>query len=55
MNEIIYASATQLARAIREGEVSSEEVVSAYLGRIEEVNPKVNALVQVTADAARER
>ncbi|HYH85994.1 MAG TPA: amidase [Pyrinomonadaceae bacterium] len=55
MDEIIYASATQLARAIREREVSSDEVVSAYLARIEEVNPKLNALVQVTADAARER
>lgn len=55
MDEIIYASATQLARAIREKELSSEEVVSAYLKRIEEVNPKLNALVHVTADAARER
>lgn len=55
MDEIIYASATQLARAIREGEVSSEEVVNAYLARIEEANPKVNAVVQLTADAARAR
>lgn len=55
MDEIIYASATQLARAIREKEVSSEEVVGAYLARIEEVNPKLNAVVHVTADAARER
>ena len=55
MDEIIYASATQLARAIREKEVSSEEVVGAYLARIEEVNPKLNALVQVTAEAARGR
>jgi amidase len=55
MDEIIYASATQLARAIREREVSSEEVVNAYLARIEEVNPKLNALVQVTATAARGR
>jgi amidase len=55
MDEIIYASATQLARAIREKKLSSEEVVGAYLARIEEVNPKLNALVHVTADAARER
>jgi len=55
MDEIIYASATRLARAIREREVSSEEVVGAYLARIEEVNPRLNAFVQVTADAARAR
>ncbi len=53
MDELTYASATELARAIRAKEVSSEEVVDAYLRRIEEVNPKLNAVVQLTADAAR--
>jgi amidase len=53
MDELIYASATELARAIRTKEVSSEEVVNAYLERIEKVNPKLNAVVQLTADAAR--
>src|ERR687886_2852449 len=55
MDEIIYSSATELARAIREKEVSSEEVVAAHLARIEEVNPKLNAVVHLTADAARAR
>lgn len=55
MDEIIYASATQLARAIRNREISSEEVVSAYLARIEKVNPTLNAIVQLTPDAALER
>jgi amidase len=55
MDEIIYSSATELARAIREKEVSSEEVVGAFLARVEEVNPKINAVVQLTADAARAR
>jgi amidase len=53
MDELIYASATELARAIRAKEISSEEVVEAYLERIEKVNPKLNAVVQLTADAAR--
>jgi len=53
MDKLIYASATALARAIRAKEVSSEEAVDAYLQRIEEVNPKLNAVVQLTADAAR--
>lgn len=53
MNKIIYASATELAQAIHNKEVSSEEVVNAYLQRIEEVNPKLNAVVQLTAETAR--
>src|SRR2546423_7212884 len=55
MDEIIYSSATELARAIRDKQVSSEEVVGAHLARIEEVNPKLNAVVHLTADAARVR
>ena len=55
MDEIIYASASEIARAIREREVSAEEVTGAYLARVEEVNPKLNAFVQVTGDAARGR
>src|ERR1051325_5105538 len=55
MDEIIYASASELAHAIRGGEVSSSEVVEAHLARIEEVNPKLNAVVHVTAEAARRR
>ena len=55
MDDIIFASATALAQAIREKEVSSHEVVEAYIRRIEEVNPKLNAVVQLTAGAALEQ
>ena len=55
MDEIIYASASALARAIRRKEVSSSEVVEAYLARISEVNPRVNAVVLLTEEAARAR
>ncbi|MEM7286699.1 MAG: amidase [Actinomycetota bacterium] len=57
-DEIINRSATDLARAIRSGELSSVEVVTAHLDRIDEVNPQVNAIVaarpraDVLADAA---
>jgi len=51
-DELIYTSATKLAQAIRAKKLSSEEVVSAYLRRIEEVNPKLNAVVQLAADQA---
>ncbi|HJY81199.1 MAG TPA: amidase family protein, partial [Candidatus Binatia bacterium] len=50
--ELIYLSATQLAQAIRKRKVSSEKVVNAYLQRIEAINPKINAIVQLVADTA---
>ena len=49
MDEVIYSSAAELARAIRGGELSSTEVVEAHLARIEEVNPRLNAVVHLTA------
>lgn len=51
--DVTVASATQIAAAIRAKKVSSLEVVEACLVRIEQVNPKLNAVVQLTADAAR--
>ena len=53
MEKLIYASAVTLARSIRDKKVSVQEVVDAHLRRIEEVNPKLNAVVQLAADGAR--
>jgi len=53
--DLTFRSATALARAIREREVSSREVVEAHLRRIEAVNAKLNAVVQLTAERALER
>lgn len=44
--------ATAIARAIRERQVSSEEVVRACVERVSAVNPKLNAVVQLPAEAA---
>jgi amidase len=52
MDELVYTSATSLARAIREKQLSSHEVVEAAIRRIEDVNPQLNAVVQLTADTA---
>ncbi len=52
MDELCRISATALARRIREREVTSEEVVRAYLRRIEQVNPRLNALVTERAEQA---
>lgn len=49
----LYLSATKLAQAIRNRSVSSEQLVNAYLQRIAEVNPQLNAVVQVAAETAR--
>ena len=46
-------AATELARAIAEGEVSSRAVVDAHLERIERVNHEVNALRVILSEEAR--
>ena len=50
---IHYSSIRGLAAAVREGRVSSVEIVDAFLARIDEVNPGLNAVVQLRADEAR--
>ncbi|KAK2899891.1 fatty-acid amide hydrolase 2-B isoform X2 [Channa argus] len=45
-NPLLLQSAMQLARKIRRKEVSSVEVVQAYIDRIQEVNPLLNAVVK---------
>ena len=52
MKEIPEMSVRELAQAIRAGEISSVEVTEAFVRRISEVNPKLNAVVQVCADSA---
>src|SRR5687767_12064683 len=52
-DELCWTPATVLAPLIRRKKVSPVEVVDAVLARIEKVNPRLNAFVLVTADAAR--
>ena len=54
MDELFYASATALARRIRDRELSSEVVVQAHLQRIAAINPRLNAVVQLAATQALE-
>ena len=53
MHELIYSSATSLAQSIRDKKVSSAEIVDAYLKRIEEINPRLNCVVHLSAEKAR--
>jgi len=55
MHQIINLSVAALAKAIRNKEVSATEIVSAYLDRIKEVNPKLNAVVQLSEKSAHEQ
>ena len=52
MESLIFASATTLAERIRTGEMTALAVVEAHLARIVQVNPQLNAIVQLTAEAA---
>lgn len=47
MNELLFASATTIAKLIREKELSAEEIVRLLLERIAQVNPQLNAVVQL--------
>lgn len=47
-----YTSALELARMIRRRELSPVEIITAYIRRIETVNPKVNAFCTTTFDSA---
>ncbi|HET6900342.1 MAG TPA: amidase, partial [Vicinamibacteria bacterium] len=52
--EICRLSARALADSLRRGALSSEAAVRAFLERIEAVNPRLNAVVQLRAEAALE-
>ena len=55
-DDLVFAPATELAERIRSKSVSPTEVMEAHLGRIESVNPKLNAIVtpdETAMDQAR--
>ena len=51
-SDLMFRSATELASLVRDGEVSAVELVELSLARIEELNPQLNAFVQVDAEGA---
>ncbi|WP_162261040.1 MULTISPECIES: amidase [unclassified Nocardioides] len=53
MSEIWKLSATQVAHAIAEGDISSREAVEASLERLAQVEPHLNAFSDHVADAVR--
>src|ERR1700681_1909840 len=52
--EICFLTAVEMAALIRRKKLSSREVMDAHLKQIERVNPKVNAIVTLVAEQARD-
>ena len=55
MSELTFLPAVTMAQHIRERKFSPVELVEAHLARIERLNPKLNAFVQVDAEGARQQ
>lgn len=53
--DIVFAPAHRIAAAIRARDVSAAEVLDAHLGQIERHNAKLNAIVTLDPEHARER
>ena len=51
-NDLMFRPAIELAGMVRNGEVSAQELVGISLERIEELNPALNAFVDVDAERA---
>jgi aspartyl-tRNA(Asn)/glutamyl-tRNA(Gln) amidotransferase subunit A len=54
-SELIFQTARELGELIRTRKVSSAEVVDAFLAWAEELNPRLNAFITITAAHARAR
>lgn len=54
MGDSVRSSAIEIADIIRSRELSCEDVIQAHIARIEEVNPKLNAVVQLCLERALE-
>lgn len=53
MNDLTFLSAVEMARQIREKKISPVELADAYLAKIERLNPKLNAFVQIYPERVR--
>jgi amidase len=53
--DIVFSSTTQLAAAIRAGDVSAVEVLEAHLAQIDKHNSALNAVITLDVESARKR
>src|SRR3954453_1831873 len=52
MSDLLFRPVTELAASVRSGEISATELVQASLDRIDELNPTLNAFVDVFHEEA---
>ncbi len=55
IDPVYFRSATELAGAIRRGEITSIDLLNLYVDRIQRYNDDINAVVALNIDAARVR
>ena len=53
MSELVYLSLLEMAQRVRAYKLSPVELIDAHLARIEKLNPKLNAFVEVDSGRAR--
>jgi Asp-tRNA(Asn)/Glu-tRNA(Gln) amidotransferase A subunit family amidase len=53
MSDVTFLPAVEMVQQIRRKKISPVEVAEAHLGKIERLNPKLNAFVQVDAERVR--
>jgi amidase len=53
LSELVYLSLLEMAQRVRAHKLSPVELTDAHLARIEKLNPKLNAFVEVDSDRAR--
>jgi amidase len=51
-SDLMFRSAIELAGMVRSGEISSRELVETSLARIDELNPQLNAFVEIDGERA---
>ena len=54
VNSVSFSSVQHIAQAIRAKEISAQEVVTAYLARIEATKAQINAVIQLAPGAMAE-
>ena len=53
MADIVFKTASELTRMIREKEITSGDLLDRYIQRYEQLNPKLNAIIATDFDNAR--
>jgi Asp-tRNA(Asn)/Glu-tRNA(Gln) amidotransferase A subunit family amidase len=53
LSDVVFSSLVEMAGQVRARKISPVELLEAHLARIEKLNPKLNAFVEIDSDRAR--